>query len=172
MSNGYRRYQQSKLATAGLICMLRRLDMPLSAVAEVVATAGPHGASAMTISPSSNVPIGKSCPAVSSSGKAAVRSFRFLLSRCTQPLGVRQSRPRKPSSFSAYRQCAPVGSLRSRRASIGTRSPPNTKSGGYSVGTPRKSVYNEGRRRDHVLKSILRIRVSAPLTVFDRARHA
>jgi DNA-binding transcriptional MerR regulator len=40
-ANGYRWYRRSQLATARLIAMLRRLDMPLSQVAEVVAAAGP-----------------------------------------------------------------------------------------------------------------------------------
>jgi DNA-binding transcriptional MerR regulator len=35
--NGYRRYGESQLATARLVVMLRRLDMPLAQVAEVVA---------------------------------------------------------------------------------------------------------------------------------------
>ena len=39
--NGYRWYRQSQLATARLIGLLRRLDMPLSQVAEVIAAAGP-----------------------------------------------------------------------------------------------------------------------------------
>jgi DNA-binding transcriptional MerR regulator len=42
--NGYRRYRESQLATARLVAMLRRLDMPLAQVAEVVAAVGPHGA--------------------------------------------------------------------------------------------------------------------------------
>lgn len=37
--NGYRRYRQSQLATARLIAMLRRLEMPLAQIAEVVAAA-------------------------------------------------------------------------------------------------------------------------------------
>ena len=40
-ANGYRWYRQSQLATARLIGMLRRLDMPLDEVANVVAAAGP-----------------------------------------------------------------------------------------------------------------------------------
>jgi DNA-binding transcriptional MerR regulator len=40
-SNGYRWYRTSQLATARLIAMLRRLDMPLNQVADVVAAAGP-----------------------------------------------------------------------------------------------------------------------------------
>src|SRR5512133_676548 len=36
-SSGYRRYRESQLATARLVVMLRRLDMPLAQVAEVVA---------------------------------------------------------------------------------------------------------------------------------------
>ena len=35
--NGYRRYRESQLETARLIVMLRRLDMPLAKVAEIVA---------------------------------------------------------------------------------------------------------------------------------------
>jgi DNA-binding transcriptional MerR regulator len=42
--NGYRRYRESQLATARLVAMLRRLDMPLAQVAQVVAAVGPHGA--------------------------------------------------------------------------------------------------------------------------------
>ncbi len=34
--NGYRRYRESQLATARLVALLRRLDMPLSRVAEIV----------------------------------------------------------------------------------------------------------------------------------------
>ena len=34
--NGYRRYRESQLETARLIAMLRRLDMPLASVAEIV----------------------------------------------------------------------------------------------------------------------------------------
>ena len=41
-SNGYRRYRESQLATARLIAMLRRIDMPLSQVAEVVAAPEPR----------------------------------------------------------------------------------------------------------------------------------
>jgi DNA-binding transcriptional MerR regulator len=37
--NGYRRYREDQLVTARLIAMLRRLDMPLAQVAEVVAAA-------------------------------------------------------------------------------------------------------------------------------------
>jgi DNA-binding transcriptional MerR regulator len=40
-ANGYRWYRRSQLATARLIATLRRLDMPLSQVAEVIAAAGP-----------------------------------------------------------------------------------------------------------------------------------
>jgi DNA-binding transcriptional MerR regulator/effector-binding domain-containing protein len=40
--NGYRWYRRSQLATARLIAVLRRLDMPLSQVAEVLAAAGPE----------------------------------------------------------------------------------------------------------------------------------
>lgn len=42
--NGYRRYRESQLATARLIVMLRRLDMPLSQVAEIVSAPGPDAA--------------------------------------------------------------------------------------------------------------------------------
>jgi DNA-binding transcriptional MerR regulator len=42
--NGYRRYREGQLATARLIAMLRRLDMPLSEVAGVVAAPGPEAA--------------------------------------------------------------------------------------------------------------------------------
>src|SRR5262245_18732052 len=42
--NGYRRYRENQLATARLIVMLRRLDMPLSAVAEIISVPGPEGA--------------------------------------------------------------------------------------------------------------------------------
>src|SRR5262249_44459489 len=42
--NGYRRYRESQLATARLVAMLRRLDMPLAQVAETVAAVGPRGA--------------------------------------------------------------------------------------------------------------------------------
>jgi DNA-binding transcriptional MerR regulator len=41
-SNGYRRYRESQLATARLIATLRRIDMPLSQVAEVVAAPEPR----------------------------------------------------------------------------------------------------------------------------------
>ncbi|MBV8717434.1 MAG: MerR family transcriptional regulator [Chloroflexi bacterium] len=40
-ANGYRWYRSSQLATARLIGLLRRLDMPLSQVAEVIAAVGP-----------------------------------------------------------------------------------------------------------------------------------
>jgi DNA-binding transcriptional MerR regulator len=43
-SSGYRRYRQSQLATARLVAMLRRLDMPLAQVAQVVSAPQPHGA--------------------------------------------------------------------------------------------------------------------------------
>jgi DNA-binding transcriptional MerR regulator len=43
--SGYRRYRESQLATARLIAMLRRLDMPLARVAEVVSAPGAAGAS-------------------------------------------------------------------------------------------------------------------------------
>jgi DNA-binding transcriptional MerR regulator len=42
--NGYRRYRESQLATARLVAMLRRLEMPLAQVAEVVSAPGPRGA--------------------------------------------------------------------------------------------------------------------------------
>lgn len=42
--NGYRRYRESQLATARLAAMLRRLDVPLAQVAEIVAAMGPRGA--------------------------------------------------------------------------------------------------------------------------------
>jgi DNA-binding transcriptional MerR regulator len=42
--SGYRRYRESQLATARLVAMLRRLDMPLSQVAEVVSAVGTRGA--------------------------------------------------------------------------------------------------------------------------------
>src|SRR6185295_2222954 len=41
---GYRRYRESQLAIARLIVMLRRLNMPLAQVAEVVTAPGPVGA--------------------------------------------------------------------------------------------------------------------------------
>src|SRR5437763_9949472 len=47
-SSGYRRYRESQLATARLIAMLRRLDMPLAKVAEVVSAPGPEGAALLT----------------------------------------------------------------------------------------------------------------------------
>ena len=46
-ANGYRRYRESQLATARLVAMLRRLDMPLAQVAEVVVTLGRCGAEAV-----------------------------------------------------------------------------------------------------------------------------
>ena len=39
--NGYRRYRESQLVTARLVVMLRRLDMPLAQVAEIVSAPGP-----------------------------------------------------------------------------------------------------------------------------------
>jgi DNA-binding transcriptional MerR regulator len=42
--NGYRRYRESQLATARLIVMLRRLDMPLTEVAEIVSVPGAEAA--------------------------------------------------------------------------------------------------------------------------------
>lgn len=41
---GYRRYRESQLVTARLVAMLRRLDMPLAQVAEVVSASGPRRA--------------------------------------------------------------------------------------------------------------------------------
>jgi DNA-binding transcriptional MerR regulator len=41
---GYRRYRESQLATARLVALLRRLDMPLTKVSEVLAASGPEGA--------------------------------------------------------------------------------------------------------------------------------
>jgi DNA-binding transcriptional MerR regulator len=43
-SSGYRRYRESQLATARLVAMLRRLDMPLARVAEIAAAGGPRQA--------------------------------------------------------------------------------------------------------------------------------
>ena len=43
-SNGYRQYRESQLATARLVAMLRRLDMPLARVAEIVSAPGPQAA--------------------------------------------------------------------------------------------------------------------------------
>lgn len=45
---GYRRYRESQLFTARLIEMLRRLDMPLSQIAEIVAAPGEEGAAMLT----------------------------------------------------------------------------------------------------------------------------
>jgi DNA-binding transcriptional MerR regulator len=42
--SGYRRYRESQLAAARLVAMLRRLNMPLSQIAEVVSAAGIQGA--------------------------------------------------------------------------------------------------------------------------------
>ena len=42
--SGYRRYRESQLATARLVAMLRRLDMPLAQVGEVVSAGGPRAA--------------------------------------------------------------------------------------------------------------------------------
>jgi DNA-binding transcriptional MerR regulator len=42
--SGYRRYRESQLATARLVAMLRRLDMPLAQVGEVVSASGPRAA--------------------------------------------------------------------------------------------------------------------------------
>jgi DNA-binding transcriptional MerR regulator len=44
LGTGYRRYRESQLATARLVVMLRRLDMPLVQVAEIVFAPGPLGA--------------------------------------------------------------------------------------------------------------------------------
>lgn len=41
---GYRRYRESQLVTARLVAMLRRLEMPLAQVAEVVSASGPRRA--------------------------------------------------------------------------------------------------------------------------------
>ena len=43
-ASGYRRYRESQLVTARLVAMLRRLDMPLTLVAEVVSARGPRAA--------------------------------------------------------------------------------------------------------------------------------
>jgi DNA-binding transcriptional MerR regulator/effector-binding domain-containing protein len=42
--NGYRRYRESQLEAARLVALLRRLDMPLAQVADVVAAPGPEAA--------------------------------------------------------------------------------------------------------------------------------
>src|SRR5687768_15729736 len=42
--NGYRRYRESQLATARLVALLRRLDMPLAQVAQVITAEGPRAA--------------------------------------------------------------------------------------------------------------------------------
>jgi DNA-binding transcriptional MerR regulator len=42
--SGYRWYRESQLATARLVAMLRRLDMPLAQVGEVVSAPGPQAA--------------------------------------------------------------------------------------------------------------------------------
>lgn len=42
--NGYRRYRESQLATARLIALLRRLDMPLATIAAITAAPGADGA--------------------------------------------------------------------------------------------------------------------------------
>ena len=47
--NGYRRYRESQLATARLIVMLRRLDMPLSQVADIVAAQAPEAAERLSL---------------------------------------------------------------------------------------------------------------------------
>jgi DNA-binding transcriptional MerR regulator len=43
-ATGYRRYRENQLATARLVVMLRRLDMPLARIAEVLAASGPRAA--------------------------------------------------------------------------------------------------------------------------------
>jgi DNA-binding transcriptional MerR regulator len=43
-ASGYRRYRESQLGTARLVAMLRRLDMPLARVADVIAADGPGAA--------------------------------------------------------------------------------------------------------------------------------
>jgi DNA-binding transcriptional MerR regulator len=48
-ASGYRRYRERQLATARLVAMLRRLDMPLAKVAEVVAAVGPRGAEVLRV---------------------------------------------------------------------------------------------------------------------------
>jgi DNA-binding transcriptional MerR regulator len=45
---GYRRYRESQLATARLVVMLRRLNMPLAQVAEIVSSPGAVGADLLT----------------------------------------------------------------------------------------------------------------------------
>lgn len=47
-ATGYRRYREEQLVTARLILVLRRLDMPLARVAEVVAAPGLGGAELLT----------------------------------------------------------------------------------------------------------------------------
>lgn len=42
--NGYRRYRESQLADARMIVLLRRLDMPLTQVAEIMSLPGPQAA--------------------------------------------------------------------------------------------------------------------------------
>ena len=42
--NGYRRYRESQLDTARLIVMLRRLDMPLTHVADIISAPEPEAA--------------------------------------------------------------------------------------------------------------------------------
>jgi DNA-binding transcriptional MerR regulator len=46
-NTGYRRYRESQLSTARLVAMLRRLDMPLTQVAEVLAARGPAAAAVL-----------------------------------------------------------------------------------------------------------------------------
>jgi DNA-binding transcriptional MerR regulator len=46
--SGYRRYRESQLAGARLVVMLRRLDMPLTQVAEIVAAPGPAAVEQLT----------------------------------------------------------------------------------------------------------------------------
>jgi DNA-binding transcriptional MerR regulator len=45
---GYRRYRESQLVTARLVAMLRRLDVPLAQVAEIVLVPGPLGVERLT----------------------------------------------------------------------------------------------------------------------------
>ena len=50
LGTGYRRYRESQLATARLVVMLRRLDMPLGQVAEIVSAPGRIGAPLSSVS--------------------------------------------------------------------------------------------------------------------------
>ena len=47
--SGYRRYRESQLTTARLVVMLRRMNMPLTQVAEVVAAPGSAGAERLAV---------------------------------------------------------------------------------------------------------------------------